>query len=234
MNGRVYISFVHMEHVRSLVLKGLMEGLALHAIEREPTHGYGILKQLEGALGERPSKNQVYPLLRELEEAGLVEAESAEGSRQKQVYHLTAAGEERLADFRRLPRPFKNRLAGLFGMPHLSDGPVSHHPEEGPEPEPPVPAADEEAETSDDAPHPARLEAHEAWVPLALEQLPSGPEIKAPFANVSVERNPAQGTWSLTVEQHDPARYEGATRCPLTFLYLAMQQLLFEAELPEA
>lgn len=209
-----------MEPVRSLVLKGLMEGLALHAIEREPTHGYGILKELEGALGERPSKNQVYPLLRQLEDDGYVRAEEVEDGRQKQIYHLTEDGHARLADYRSLPRPFKNWLAGLFGMPHLKDG---DEPDEVPTDREPTPSHPSEKVPA--------LDPDRAWVPQVLETLPEGAKVQAPFATISVDREPAQGTWSLTVHQHDPGAYEGAERCPLTFLYLALEQLVFQTEL---
>lgn len=204
-----------MEPVRSLVLKGLMEGLALHAIDREPTHGYGLLKELETAMGERPSKNKVYPLLRDLEDQGLVDAEPVEDGRQKQVYHLTDSGRERLAEFRSLPRPFKTWLAGLFG---LEDGPAE---DQAVEPEPARP--DREPAADADA----------AWVPELLARLPDDPSIEAPHANIRVDRDPGQGTWSLTVERHEPGAYEDAERCPLTFLFLAMQRLCFAADLDE-
>lgn len=217
-----------MEPVRSLVLKGLMEGLALHAIEREPTHGYGILKQLEAALGERPSKNQVYPLLHQLEDDGYIESEPVEDARQKQIYHLTPDGEQRLGAYRGLPRPFKNWLAGLFGMPHLEDGP---EPPAGDEPPTEAEAAEPEPEL---APRPvAAASGQEAWVPELLAALPDDAEVTAPFASVSVDRHPAQGTWSLTVEHHEPGDHEEADRCSLTFLYLAMQQLLFQTRLDD-
>lgn len=204
-----------------------MEGLALHAIEREPTHGYGILKELEVALGERPSKNQVYPLLRQLEEDGYIESEPVEDARQKQIYHLTTEGEARLGDYRSLPRPFKNWLAGLFGMPHLEEGPPAS------EPSPP----DAETQQTDEAATPVatrdQLSGEDDWVPKMLAALPEDAQVTAPFASVSVDRHPAQGTWSLTVEHHEPGDHEDAERCSLTFLYLAIQQLLFQAQLSE-
>lgn len=220
-----------MEPVRSIAVKGLMEGLVLHAIEREPTHGYGILKDLESALGDRPGKNQIYPLLRELEDEGYVEAETAEDGRTKQVYHLTEEGHDRLASYRSLPPPFKNWLASVFGLPHLEAGrePAAAQ-ERAPEDEPaherpsePTPP-DEEPGPRPRAPRPAEA----GWVARVAEELPPGAEVKAPHAEISVERTPRTGTWSLTIRHHEPGRYEGAEACPLTFLYLAMQRLLFE------
>jgi PadR family transcriptional regulator PadR len=201
-----------MEPARSQVVKGLMEGLVLHALEREPTHGYGILKELESALGERPSKNKVYPLLRDLEEEDLVEAERVDDARQKQVYHLTEAGHERLAEFRSLPRPFRRWLAGLFGLDVEATGEVA--PER----------ADEAGPT---------VAVDEAWVPALLASLPDSTDVEAPHARFQVDRDPSQGTWSLTVERHEPGAYDGADRCPLTFLFLAIQQLCFDASLDD-
>lgn len=210
-----------MEPVRSQVLKGLIEGLVLHALEREPTHGYGILKDLEEALGERPGKNQVYPLLRDLEEEGYIESEPVEDARTKQLYRLTDRGEERLSAYRSLPHPFKNWIASVFGLPHLSgygeeseDGEPSQGPQE---PDEPARAAE-----------PGTSEGEARWVKVQLDALPRGPKVKAPHAEVSIDRAPRRGTWSLTVENHEPGAYEGADACPLTYLYLAVQRLLLE------
>lgn len=211
-----------MEPVRSLAVKGLIEGLVLHAIEREPTHGYGILKDLEAALGERPSKNRVYPLLRDLEEEGFVTSEPAEDDKTKQIYRLTEAGQARLNEYRALPRPFKDWVASVFGLPHLEDG--------GPEPEPTTEPEPEEAppEPTDGADRTGS-----SWVRLQLDQLPTGPPVQAPHAEISIERSPREGRWSLTVDRHEPGSYPDADECPLTFLYLATQRLLLEAPLEE-
>lgn len=217
-----------MEPARSQVLKGLIEGLALHAIDEEPTHGYGLLKQLENALGERPSKNRVYPLLRDLEEDGLIESEEVDDARTKQVYHLTDAGRERLGSFRNLPRPFKRWLAGLFAIDASTAEPAAmlepdedREPAREPEPEPEqAPARDVD-----------ELPADRAWVPATLAGLPAGPPVQAPHARISLDRAPGEGSWTFTVERHQPGEYEDADRCPLTFLYLAVQRLCFQSEL---
>ena len=104
-----------MEPVATKVLDGLLEGLVLHAIEQDPSHGYGILKDLEAAIGTEPSKNRVYRVLRDLETEGFVESEEVtEDSRTRQVYSLTEDGEARLGAYRDLPAPFKSWLGGLL------------------------------------------------------------------------------------------------------------------------
>ena len=61
---------------------------------REPGYGYGLLKTLEAA-GIPSDGNTVYPLLRRLEERGLLESEwNTEESRPRKFYRTTAAGSE--------------------------------------------------------------------------------------------------------------------------------------------
>jgi PadR family transcriptional regulator PadR len=194
-----------MEPVADQVLDGLLEGLVLHAVEREPNHGYGIIKDLEAAIGEEPSKNRVYRVLRDLEEAGCVESrEVTEDSRTRQVYSLTEEGARRLESYRELPGPFKNWLTGLFG----DDG-GSARASEAREPDQPV-------------------EAERGGVADRLAELPSGPPVRAPHAEFSLERAPGESRWRLVVERHAPDDYEGAEECPLTFVYLAIHRLLYE------
>lgn len=190
-----------MEPVASKVLDGLLEGLVLHAIEAEPSHGYGILKDLEGAIGEAPSKNRVYRILRDLEEADYVVSEEVtEDSRTRQVYSLTETGTDRLDEYRDLPGPFKTWLAGLFDVQGRGL------------------ASTESA--------PSRVES--GWVAKRLDELPSQAPINARHASFSLDRVPGEGRWELTVERHEPADYEGADECALTYLYGAIQKLLFE------
>lgn len=60
---------------------------------REPGYGYGLLKTLESA-GIASDGNTVYPLLRRLEERGLLESEwNTEESRPRKFYRTTKAGE---------------------------------------------------------------------------------------------------------------------------------------------
>jgi len=59
---------------------------------REPGYGYGLLKTLEGA-GIPSDGNTVYPLLRRLEERGLLESEwNTDESRPRKFYRTTPAG----------------------------------------------------------------------------------------------------------------------------------------------
>jgi PadR family transcriptional regulator len=61
---------------------------------REPGYGYGLLKTLEAA-GIASDGNTVYPLLRRLEERGLLESEwNTDESRPRKFYQTTKAGSE--------------------------------------------------------------------------------------------------------------------------------------------
>ena len=59
---------------------------------REPGYGYGLLKTLEGA-GIPSDGNTVYPLLRRLEERGLLASEwNTDESRPRKFYRTTPEG----------------------------------------------------------------------------------------------------------------------------------------------
>ena len=61
---------------------------------REPGYGYGLLKTLEGA-GIPSDGNTVYPLLRRLEERGLLtSAWNTDESRPRKFYMTTPAGRD--------------------------------------------------------------------------------------------------------------------------------------------
>jgi len=55
-------------------------------------HGYKVMDRLEEILGKKPSPGQIYPLLRDMEEKGLIEISCVEGERKKKVYSLTDKG----------------------------------------------------------------------------------------------------------------------------------------------
>ena len=206
--------------VRPYLLKGLMEGLVLSAIERQPTHGYGILKEIEDKMGEAPNKNQVYPLLQRLEEDGLLTSEEDPNRQGSKIYSLTRDGDSRLREYRTLPDEFKQWLVHLFS---ITAGAAQAPPPAGAE------AGEAPPETPRGALAPVRAP---QWVTQVLDQLPEGPVVRAPFAQVRLDRRPNAGQWELKVDHHEPKGYEGWDECPLTFLYLASQKLLFSAPPP--
>lgn len=195
-----------MTRVADLLLEGLAEGLILRTVERQPTGPSDLLDELGRLLGRTPERKQVFPVVHRLESDDLLrpsQAEEADRPDQPKVYRLSQAGARRLATYRALPEPFKRTTAELFELP--SHG-LPHRADTGWEGLEMVP---------------------EGWVQAALAQLPAAPEIQAPFARVSLDREPSSQSWTLRVEHHQPGAYDGAQACPLTFLYAAASRLLY-------
>ncbi|HTJ32560.1 MAG TPA: PadR family transcriptional regulator [Dactylosporangium sp.] len=101
--------------------------LILSALAAEPTHGYGIMKDVEqqsdGAV--RLRAGTLYAVLAELVEAGLIEVEREEivQSRLRRYYRLTAAGARQLvteADRRRAAADTAGRRLRRSGL--LAEG----------------------------------------------------------------------------------------------------------------
>ncbi|GLY70980.1 PadR family transcriptional regulator [Amycolatopsis taiwanensis] len=83
----------------------LVQDVVLAMLAKEPSHGYHLrarLRQALGPLGDTLNAGQIYVTLARLEKAGLVSGERADGSPQRpdrKVYALTAAGQQRVADW---------------------------------------------------------------------------------------------------------------------------------------
>ena len=86
-------------HTEREQLKGWLELLVLALLHHEPTCGYR-LKQLAIDKSNHqfaPAFGRLYPLLAELEKAGLLKSRREPGgTRGQQIYSLTPCGEERL------------------------------------------------------------------------------------------------------------------------------------------
>ncbi|MCA8998736.1 MAG: helix-turn-helix transcriptional regulator [Planctomycetaceae bacterium] len=103
-------------------LRGHLESLILAILEKSPSHGFQIVKQLEhrgeGAL--RLREGTIYPVLYRLESAGLIRAkwddseEDRRGPRRK-VYSLTRKGTRRLAESREQWQQFVQVIGGILG-----------------------------------------------------------------------------------------------------------------------
>jgi DNA-binding PadR family transcriptional regulator len=83
----------------------VQQEVVLALLAKEPCHGYELRARLRHALGpvgEALNDGQVYVTLARLEKAGQVAAEHAPGPADKsdrKVYSLTAAGQQRVADW---------------------------------------------------------------------------------------------------------------------------------------
>lgn len=71
------------------ILRDKLKTLIVRQLAKEPTSGYGLIKQIEEATGWRPSYGSMYPMLEHLHEGGLI---SYKEDGRKKVYHLTTKG----------------------------------------------------------------------------------------------------------------------------------------------
>jgi PadR family transcriptional regulator, regulatory protein PadR len=103
--------------MRAETLKGHLDGLLLASLEAGPRHGYAIMEALRAGSGgqfDLPT-GTVYPALRRLERAGLIEGTWSEGGgRQRRVYELTPAGRGALAAERGTWREFAAAVTALL------------------------------------------------------------------------------------------------------------------------
>ena len=83
----------------------MQQEVVLAMLAKEPSHGYQLRARLNdalGPLGDEINAGHIYVTLGRLEKAGLVAAETSESASERsdrKVYALTAAGEERIAEW---------------------------------------------------------------------------------------------------------------------------------------
>ncbi|MEM2021072.1 MAG: PadR family transcriptional regulator [Zestosphaera sp.] len=122
------------------VFKGYMKLVTLNVLRERPRHVYGLIKEVEGLIGFRPSTGVIYPVLKKLMNEGLVSVEESvvEGKTLK-TYRVTEKGlkyldlheEElkealRLADFlKKFRQTGCDRLFGLVREITMSAGRLS-------------------------------------------------------------------------------------------------------------
>jgi len=84
------------------LLKGNTDSLLLSLINRQPTYGYKIIKELEkGSKGYFQFKEgTLYPALHRLERAGLLEGkwQKLPSGQERRYYYITAKGQKSLAE----------------------------------------------------------------------------------------------------------------------------------------
>lgn len=98
-------------------MKGHLDGLLLASLEAGPLHGYAVIEALrDGSAGhfDLPT-GTVYPALRRLEGAGLVQSGwSVVSGRRRRTYELTPAGRRALNDQRTLWGEFSGAVSALL------------------------------------------------------------------------------------------------------------------------
>jgi DNA-binding PadR family transcriptional regulator len=81
--------------------RSLINLYVLHSLHREPKTGYDLLKEIEELTKGVwvPSKGTIYPMLRQLEEQGIIVPQET-GARAKTIYALTENGETALTEMK--------------------------------------------------------------------------------------------------------------------------------------
>ena len=78
--------------------RGLLEICVLRVLQRGDSYGYQIIKDVSSCLVL--SESTLYPILKRLETAQALTVYSVEhNGRLRKYYHITPAGEQRVADF---------------------------------------------------------------------------------------------------------------------------------------
>lgn len=80
--------------------RGLLDVCVLAAIKNEDSYGYKIIKDMKPYIAL--SESTLYTILKRLEAADMLTVRSAEhDGRLRKYYHITAAGLQRLEEFKR-------------------------------------------------------------------------------------------------------------------------------------
>jgi DNA-binding PadR family transcriptional regulator len=98
-------------------LRGHLDALLLAVLDDEPRHGYAIIEALQERSGGQLAlpTGTVYPALRRLERAGLVEsAWSTVGGRERRTYQLTNAGRRMLSNERTAWAEFASTIGAVL------------------------------------------------------------------------------------------------------------------------
>ena len=99
------------------LLKGHLDTLLLATLEAGPRHGYAVMEALRQAGGSRLDlpTGTIYPALRRLESAGLLDGRwSVVGGRKRRTYSLTAAGRRKLSGDRVAWREFASTVTSIL------------------------------------------------------------------------------------------------------------------------
>ena len=101
-------------------LRGNLDMLVLDVLERQPMHGYGVVRTLRdrsGGVFELP-EGTVYPSLHRLEAAGLLQSDWQDvDARRRRVYRVTPAGSAAAAAERREWQRFAGAVGAVLASP---------------------------------------------------------------------------------------------------------------------
>ncbi|AXV37615.1 MAG: hypothetical protein CIT01_05095 [Methanobacterium sp. BRmetb2] len=83
----------------------------LHSLNEKPRSGYDLLKSMSERTGGgwTPSKGTIYPLLKQLEQEGLIQVSSI-GKRSKTIYEITPQGKKLLYNIRKVRKESRKKF----------------------------------------------------------------------------------------------------------------------------
>ncbi|KQC04960.1 MAG: hypothetical protein APR53_09125 [Methanoculleus sp. SDB] len=108
--------------------RGLLALFILHSLDREPKSGYALLKEISDKTEGLwiPSKGTLYPVLKQLEEDGLIHIVET-GARSKNIFEPTEKGRKTLLSIKKRKKEsrekllrFSNLLGEIFGKEKMA------------------------------------------------------------------------------------------------------------------
>ena len=87
--------------------KGFVKVMMLYIISRGEITGYGLIKEIEGITGSKPSTGTIYPLLKSMAADGWISGESRDG---KTYYQIMKGGKEKLNEIRAIKGEFMKKI----------------------------------------------------------------------------------------------------------------------------
>ncbi len=217
-----------MDEAGSKLLRGLLEVFVLESLEREPKHGYAMLKDMADAFGVEPNRNRIYPLLGRLVKEGWVR-EVTDADAGRTVYALTDAGSEALQDYRRLPHEFRHALDRVWRL-DAARSPTAAAQPKGEPPKTDAPASPAAAQTaappraSAAAPtiaapgaQPATTAPRTTSIPVHAGPLPDGDTLPYPCtdARFGLTKDPRTGDLNISLTGCPMGKYDYCPECPV-------------------
>lgn len=93
------------------MIRGHLKLVVLMGLSQKAMTGYDLMKHINETIGIKPSPGSMYPLLKSLEEMGLIKAKETD---KKKIFSLTAKGKKKTIELMKAKEDFSNRaIKGL-------------------------------------------------------------------------------------------------------------------------
>lgn len=184
------------------VLRGLLDVFLLESLEREPRHGYALLREMADAFGTEPNRNRLYPLLGRMVRDGLI-VERSDETGGRTLYALTDAGRGALDQYRALPLQFRERLARVWSSVEVPAPPATRAGTALPRSVPVERAAERIAPAPEGAPYPC------------VE------------ARIAIEKDPRTGDLGLQLTGCPMGAYDYCPLCPVHKAVEGLRRITF-------